>query len=72
MANSSNKMDDENNHQIAFHDSKKTNKRIVFRERNNHTNKALSLKSPSLNKRYRFSVLPTVCNQTPLPRLKIN
>ena len=32
MANTSNKTDDENNHQIAFHDSKKTNQRIVFRD----------------------------------------
>ena len=43
---------------LTFHDFKK-NKRIVFRDKYDY-NKAMSLKSPSLNKRYRFSVLPTV------------
>jgi hypothetical protein len=48
----------EANHNLPFHDFKK-NKRIVFRDKYDY-NKAMSLKSPSLNKRYRFSVLPTV------------
>lgn len=36
-----------------------TDKNLLLRDKYDY-NKALSLKSPSLNKRYRYSVLPTV------------
>ena len=47
------------NDNIGSNDFKK-NKRIVFQNKNDYNNKILSLKSPCLNKRYRYSVLPTV------------
>lgn len=57
MANNS------NDSSISSNDLKKT-KRIVFQNKNDYNNKILSLKSPCLNKRYRYSVLPTVIQVT--------
>ena len=52
-----------NDSNISSNDLKKS-KRIVFQNKNDYNNKILSIKSPCLNKRYRYSVLPTVIQVT--------